>query len=381
MLKIILLITPVFISLFWAIALNGNKKSHTIPRTYLSKIMFLSVICFFSHFLYFAGEKEAYLYFDIILQFAGFAFFPAYYIYFRLLTVDEKFSLKAHARYLIPSLIVAAIYAAGALLAPIEEYKAFLFDRTVFPNSPYLNFMRGFGTFLRIYFFILIFITYGANYLLLKRYGDKAEQYYSDVNDGKYNNGKLLNYSILFMCIGALVAFAFGRFSLYFHDKIVYLLWSIFSITIYIIGYMGLKQKRINPTFDLEVEENNNLQVETNLKEVQELNLKKIRLLFDNNKIYLNPQLNIMEVVKEVGTNRSYISALINQKYNQNFCAFVNSYRIAELERVLNENPNSEIDKLALACGFGSISSMKRSISLKTGMSVAKWRKQNIVSK
>ena len=86
-----------------------------------------------------------------------------------------------------------------------------------------------------------------------------------------------------------------------------------------------------------------------------------------------------MEIVREVGTNRSYISALINQKYNQNFCTFVNSYRIAELERTMIENPNSEMDKLAFTCGFGSISSMKRSISLKTGLSVTKWRRQNIV--
>ena len=283
MLKTIFLITPVYISLFWAIALNGNKKNHTVPRSYLSKIMLLSLLCFFSHFLYFAGQKEVYIYFDIILQFAGFSVFPAYHVYFRLLTVDEKFSLKAHARYLIPSIVVAIIYAAGALLAPTAEYKAFLFDRTVFPDSSYLNFMRGYTTFLKIYFFVLIFYTYGANYLLLKRYGAKAEQYYSDMNDGKYYNGKLLNYSILFMCMGALVAFAFGRFSLFFHDKIVYLLWTIFSITIYIMGYMGFKQKRMNPTFDLEREENNNLQDGEVLNEAQELIPKKILVLLYKN--------------------------------------------------------------------------------------------------
>ena len=88
-----------------------------------------------------------------------------------------------------------------------------------------------------------------------------------------------------------------------------------------------------------------------------------------------------MDIVQAVGTNRTYISTIINQQYNQNFCSFVNSYRINELENVLLENPDYTNEILADSCGFGSLNSLKRAIFAKTGMSLSDWKKQLIASK
>lgn len=102
-------------------------------------------------------------------------------------------------------------------------------------------------------------------------------------------------------------------------------------------------------------------------------------LQFEEEKIYLNSQLNIMDLVQAVGTNRTYISSIINQHYNQNFCSFVNSYRINELESVLMNNPDYTNEILADSCGFGSLNSLKRAIFAKTGMSLSDWKKQFIL--
>ncbi|MFZ4725412.1 MAG: hypothetical protein ACOYMD_08165, partial [Paludibacter sp.] len=69
---------------------------------------------------------------------------------------------------------------------------------------------------------------------------------------------------------------------------------------------------------------------------------------------------------------------IINQQYNQNFCSFVNSYRIAELEKVLCKNPEYTNESLAEFCGFGSVNSLKRSVFAKTGLSMPEWKKQII---
>ncbi|MEI8084847.1 MAG: helix-turn-helix domain-containing protein [Paludibacter sp.] len=86
--------------------------------------------------------------------------------------------------------------------------------------------------------------------------------------------------------------------------------------------------------------------------------------------------MNIIDVANAVGTNRTYVSVVINMYYNQNFCSFVNTYRIAELESVLRKNPISSYELLMLSCGFGSVNSMKRSITAKTGLSISEWKKQ-----
>jgi len=90
----------------------------------------------------------------------------------------------------------------------------------------------------------------------------------------------------------------------------------------------------------------------------------------------LNSQLNILEIVNLVGANRTYISAIINLEYNQNFCTFVNTYRIKELKKLIIQNPEYPNEVLAEFCGFGSVNSLKRTISSKTGMSITDWKAQ-----
>lgn len=81
-----------------------------------------------------------------------------------------------------------------------------------------------------------------------------------------------------------------------------------------------------------------------------------------------------MDIVQIIGTNRTTISNLINQQYDQNFCSFVNGYRIGELERVYAEDPEQTNDLLAGRCGFGSLNSLKRAVTSKTGMSTTEWK-------
>jgi hypothetical protein len=44
--------------------------------------------------------------------------------------------------------------------------------------------------FLRVYFIIQLIVMVVQNYLLLRKYSLKAGQFYSDIQDGKYNNAK-----------------------------------------------------------------------------------------------------------------------------------------------------------------------------------------------
>ena len=97
---------------------------------------------------------------------------------------------------------------------------------------------------------------------------------------------------------------------------------------------------------------------------------------FDQNKIYLNSELNIIDVAKTVGSNRSYISSAINHQFNQNFAAFVNSYRVEELKRKLMQNQHIKMQSLAGDCGFGSINSMKRAVSANLGVTLSDLREK-----
>ena len=84
----------------------------------------------------------------------------------------------------------------------------------------------------------------------------------------------------------------------------------------------------------------------------------------------MNENLNIMDIANLTGTNRTYISHLINQYYQQNFCTFVNTFRIKEVKSYIKSDPTCTNNILAEKCGFSSTDSLKRVVKNLTGMTV-----------
>ena len=111
-----------------------------------------------------------------------------------------------------------------------------------------------------------------------------------------------------------------------------------------------------------------------NCSDNQHLLIEKIETLFTEQQLFLNSKLNILDIASALGSNRTYISYLINKNFNQNFCSYVNQYRIQYLEEKMHEQPELPNQQLAELCGFGSVDSMKRAVINKTGMSLQEWK-------
>ncbi|HRZ97448.1 MAG TPA: hypothetical protein P5084_07815 [Paludibacter sp.] len=375
MIRTLILLSPVYVSLFWIIAFQTNKKNYSEPTRVLSVFMLIALVSFAGNFVFFAPFPNIFPYWEPLLAYFGSLAFPVYYIYFRLLTVDDKFTISKHAKYLIVPLLIATVYTVGIFLTPFEQYKAWLYNENLFPESGNIQFLDFMRKILKLTFVVLLILTYILNRGLLTKYADKAENYYSDIQDGKYNNAKVLNQFLLIISVSCFVAHIVGRKLLLPSDTIISIIWLIFAVSLYGIGYMGFIQKPVNPTFEPENDVKEPLAIRNELNISQMLLLNKLLDEFENNKIFLNSELNITDVVQIVGSNRTYISTVINQKYNQNFCAFVNSYRLSELERVFLENPTLSNEILAEKCGFGSVNSMKRVIAINSGHSITGWKK------
>jgi AraC-like DNA-binding protein len=378
MIKTIALLIPVYVTIFWTILLFTGKKKHSNPRSFLAKFMFLLVLIFTGKFFLYEPYPDVYFYYDPIFLYVGCLTYPFYHIYFRLLTVDENFSWKAHSRFLILPIVLVSIYEVAVLFAPSAEYKVWLFDRTAYMNLPEINLLSIFRNILKIFVKLQVVYFLIKSTLLLRKYKDRAEQFYSDIQDGKYNNAKLLNYLLIFNCLLILIPGAFfagNNIALYV------ILPLFFAIDIYMIGLMGFKQKPINPTFEVELDSQTEQVIGSELNTAQKELLDKLLVEFKQNKIYLNSELNIMDVVQLVGSNRSTISSIINQQYSQNFCAFVNGYRIIELEKIIINDNNAIYESLAERAGFGSVKSMHRAVVNSTELSIKDWKKQIIESK
>lgn len=93
-------------------------------------------------------------------------------------------------------------------------------------------------------------------------------------------------------------------------------------------------------------------------------------------KHYLAQQFTIDDLASRLGTNTSYLSCLINEKYGMNFSAWVSSLRIAEAKRLMQQSPDMKLESIAYKVGFSSASYFSKVFSMQEGLSPAAWRKE-----
>jgi len=132
------------------------------------------------------------------------------------------------------------------------------------------------------------------------------------------------------------------------------------SIFLFGVGYVGYKQKFSIQYFTEEVHVNDQriaqhitkLVPNFSVKEMSRLN-KGLQKLLEEKQIYKNPDLRLSDVALMLGTNRSYLSRVVNDEMNTSFCELINDYRIRHAKSLL-EKADEEIplEDIASMAGF-----------------------------
>ncbi len=83
---------------------------------------------------------------------------------------------------------------------------------------------------------------------------------------------------------------------------------------------------------------------------------------------YLKPNITISDLALYLGTNRTYLSKVINEEFNQNFNKFINNYRLQYSKKYLINNKEMNISTISELCGFNSYSTFNRCFKEKYGI-------------
>lgn len=96
-----------------------------------------------------------------------------------------------------------------------------------------------------------------------------------------------------------------------------------------------------------------------------------------DDKLFLNPNLNLNILSEHTSIPQKTISFVLNQNLNKSFSEFVNEYRIeAFKEKILQpETDNLTIAGIAVECGFSSQATFQRIFKQSTGISPSEFRK------
>ena len=101
--------------------------------------------------------------------------------------------------------------------------------------------------------------------------------------------------------------------------------------------------------------------------------LHSLKKLMEDDQLFLNPNLTIEDIAAELGTNRVYISRVVNQLMHETFRDYVNRLRIRYAKQYMRQNPAHNQEAVATSCGYQDAASFNRKFHQLTGMTPREW--------
>lgn len=119
-------------------------------------------------------------------------------------------------------------------------------------------------------------------------------------------------------------------------------------------------------------------QLQSNVAQADDKNEQlfgRLEDLMQQRKIYRERNLTREKVAEMIGSNRTYLSQVINEKTGKTFVHYVNAYRIDEALEVLSDPANGvPLKALSADLGFSSLTTFYTTFRDKVGMTPAKYR-------
>ncbi len=116
------------------------------------------------------------------------------------------------------------------------------------------------------------------------------------------------------------------------------------------------------------VEEISTEQDNKDTEKFEELALR-ITSLMKENKVYLQPDLNLMDLAQMLNTNQKYVYIAFSKVLDTKFSEYVNRLRIDHASQILQDNPRLKLKEVALMSGYTSSATFYRNFKQFLGCS------------
>ncbi|MDD2512132.1 MAG: AraC family transcriptional regulator [Proteiniphilum sp.] len=379
---------PVFVLLFWLLLFLLDGRQERAQR-FLTLFLSVALVNYIAHWFYFNHNYGVYKILDSVWVFTSLSVYPLYYYYLRLLTVDTRVN-RRWGWILLPAVMLSLFSAILYLVMTPEECDLFVqeilyHNRDMHRSYPLPVRLQ----ILRIHLFRYIFVaevllTVYFGIRMINRFNEKVCAYYSNVQHKELRSLRLL---LLFLVVTSAISLASNQIGKDFFTVHSYLLAipSIaHSVALFGVSYAGYRQ----PFTIRELTEEENAgsswgnqegageQKGWSGREYDQLHTRMERLMQEE-KLYLNPELRLNELAQLLGSNRTYVSRLIHNRQNLNFCDYVNDYRIEHAKKLLAASSDDPlpIDEIALQSGFTNNSTFYRVFTRKEGITPSRFRK------
>lgn len=336
--------------LLFTIVLLTKKRRNIVSNRFLALFLFVNSLLLINSILlrnniYFLLWENLNGILGII---ARFSFGPALYFYSKTF-IDKSYKVRPiHILNIVPSFIFLLIHLLSFKVDVRVEY--------------------------------YIFQAHVAAYLAcilkdIKRYRKNIKEFYSNVS--KQNISWLMVIVSAFMFMWFL-DFMNGLLSSTIPGNVVFMLRVLSNlINFTFANYLFLKAIE-SPNilvFD-EPDKKNNKYEWSNLTVEESEKIKGMLIsLFEKEKPFLNPDLNINHLSTKLGVPGKHISQVINQKFQKNFHDYVNHYRIQEAQNLLMNSTFKNVLEVAFSSGFNSKSAFNSQFKKHTNLTPTQFKR------
>jgi AraC-like DNA-binding protein len=391
MLREILTTIPMFVCAFWLIALLADTRSRNRSKKMLIVFMFSAFLLYLCHAIYFHREYRVYSHIDSLYTFCSLSVYPLYYLYIRCLT-NQELVLK-NFWVLLPSLFVGLFSFLIYMGMSAEESEAFvrkvLYHEPVEYNFSFLYKIQLFQTKL----FVIVFITqivfvFSYGFKRIKAYHMQLADYYSNMERKELYPIKVMLYFFVSISFISVLFSIIGRTPFLKSEWLLFVPSVLFGALLFSGGFIGFKQDFTIDDFvrDLSRDDELDIQEVTPVCNESDIRMKCLKdnliTLMQEKKLYTQPDLRISDLSMLLGSNRSYVSGIINQQMNTSFSDFINMYRIEHAkEMLLDFQKPVTMGEIAEYSGFPSESTFYRVFKQKMDMSPKVWRQEQMLKK
>ena len=392
MLKIehFILLLPFFIALFWFVIITISVFKENRRKIALSFFMLSGIVSLYSGILFIDGNYVIYRKLYIVSVFLALSQFPAFYHYIVSLTSETPIKKRFYFIHFIVPLVatLVAVYIHEYWLSNFE--KIFFIEEILTGNSPIEGKYK-------LAFYIdkgykLIFITFAIYYYY--QTNNRIEQHKKSILD-YFSNTETVNVNWFNIFRAAFFLTLFSGILFHSFDRSIHLQnpwmplvsYTFLSFFYWVVGYFGNRQIDIYKSVNKKQVIINNADL-TNVA-IEKVKLddikaeeiaKKIEDVLNKDKLFLKPDLTLPEVARATGTNRSYLSLVINDYMNLNFNKYINQKRVEYAKNILSLDEIVPSKDLAYTCGFNSQATFYRVFKEFTGETPTKYRNRILLS-
>lgn len=368
------LLFSVFAPFSWMVSMLLSGMYKTTEKRHLIFLLLTASLVYILTYAKFEGHLEFYTSLFTIQALVVPLLFPLFYLYFKTITSEKMtYDWKYYIHFVMPVILSLAYFVVSKIWMDNEEETRYMHSILHSHSEEGTKFVFGFYlyAFGRLYYLVSsIFYLFLLQSCYI-RYKAMIINIFPSDQTKELNWIKGVGILLLGVAIFNSVIHYMRNNDLASQDLLIALSYLTFGSFFWVVGLFGFRQPQIYNAEVVEKTELFNTNIRITKDEIHDYLLKS--------QAFLNAEMNIYHLCSTFKTNRTYLSAEINNQFQMNFRTLINSYRIEEAKtQIVNAKKKNQIlsfEQIASDSGFNSYSSFLRVFKTTVGVSPSEFYK------